>query len=113
MRCVTRILGCAVAFLLFGCAPRSVMAGAQESRAAQFVGSTPCDDRVREFLGGLGTNTPCHYIMWQISFTTNRSTGLPATFNLIARYRVPTQSNTNQSKDGPQVVLQGKWEVLK
>jgi hypothetical protein len=112
MRRVTGFLGGAAALLLFGCASRGVVAGDQESSSAQFLGSTPCDDRVREFLGGLGTNTPCHYIMWQISFTTNRNTDLPATFNLVARYRVPTQSNTNQSEDGPQVALQGKWEIL-
>jgi hypothetical protein len=50
--------------------------------------------------------------MWQIELATNQSTGLPAAFNLVARYRVPTRSNTNRSEDGPQVALQGKWEIL-
>ena len=113
MRCMTRVLGCAVVFLLFGCAPRGRSAGAAESRVAQFVGSSPGDPFVRNFLGGLATNLPCHNIKWEISLFTNESTGLPATFHLVARYRVPTQSNTNQSEDGPQVALQGKWEILK
>ena len=88
------------------------MAGAQNSVAAEFVGSTLCDTLPREFLGGLATNAPCHYVVWQITLFTNQSTGLPATYNLTARYRTPTRSNPNQSEDGPSVASHGTWQIL-
>lgn len=113
MRCVTQFVGCSVALLLFGCANRGVMASAQNSVAAEFVGSTLGDALPREFLGGIATNAPCHNIIWHITLFTNQSTGLPTTYNLVARYRVPTRANPNQSEEGPRVTSHGTWEILK
>jgi hypothetical protein len=106
------IVRCSVAVLLF-CAPRVVTASAQDSVAAEFVGSTPGDALVREFVGGLATNAPCHNIMWRITLFTNQNTGLPATYTLTALYRVPTRAHTNRSEDGPRVQSQGTWEIVK
>ena len=108
-----RMGGSWVALLLFGCAPGRVMASAENSVAAEFVGSTPGGALPREFAGGLATNVPCHYIMWHLTLLTNQNAHLPATYNLVARYRIPARGNTNQSEDGPKVALHGTWEILK
>ena len=96
-----------------GCAHRDAITGAQNSVAAEFVGSTPADPLAREFLGGLASNTPCHSIKWQLTLLTNLSTEGSATFNLAALYRVPTHSNSNRSEDGPKVSLHGTWDLGK
>jgi hypothetical protein len=108
-----RMFGSWLALLLLSSVPGSVMADAHNSVAAEFVGSTPDGALPREFVGGLATNMPCHCIMWHLTLSTNQNTALPATFNLIARYRIPARGNTNQSADGPRVAVHGTWEILK
>jgi hypothetical protein len=110
---MTRIVGGSVALLLFGCVSCGMNAAAQDAVAAEYIGSTLCGAVPREFLGGLATNTPCHYIMWEIRLLTNQNTGLPTTYNLVANYRIPARTNPNQSEDGPRVASQGTWEILK
>lgn len=104
MRCVTRL----VALLWLGCVPFGVIASAGNSVAGEFVGSTPGDALAREFLGGLATNAPCHYIRWQITLLTNQNT-----YRVVARYGIPARNNPNQSEDGPSVSSQGTWEIVK
>ena len=113
MRCVTRIIGCLLALLLFGCARGGLIASDKNLAAAEFIGSTPGENQVREFLGGLVSNAPCHSVTWRVTLLTNQSTGLPATFNLAALYHVPTRNNPNLSGDGPRVALRGTWEIVK
>ncbi len=113
MKRVTGMVGGSVAlWLLLACAPDGFSAS-DRSAGMEFVGSTPGGTLVREFLGGLETNKACHCIVWQITFLTNQKTRVPTTYNLVARYRVPTRANTNQSEDGPGVALDGTWEILK
>jgi hypothetical protein len=80
---------------------------------AEFVGSTPCGGLPREFLGGLATNAPCHYIVWQIALSTNQNQDRRGTYSLTARYDVPTASNPNRSQEGPQVTSRGTWEIVR
>jgi hypothetical protein len=89
------------------------MASGENGVAAEFVGSTPGGVLPREFLGGLPSNAPCHYVMWQLTLLTNRNTGLPTGYNVVARYRIPARGNTNQSEDGPRVASRGTWEIVK
>ena len=81
------------------------------ANGAKFVGSTPCDAGTREFLGGLAADAPCHCIVWELTLSTNESTGLPTTYSLSARYQVPKRSNPNQSEDGPKVTSRGTCEI--
>jgi hypothetical protein len=113
MRYVCRIIGSCVALVLFGCAHRTVIAEARHGVPAEYVGSTPGGALVREFLGGLDSHAPCHSISWQLTLSTNQDSGLPSTFIVSTLYHVPTRSNPNRSKDGPKVVSQGIWELLK
>jgi hypothetical protein len=108
-----RIIRRCVALLLLACAPCGMMASAQNAVAAEFVGSTLCDARLREFLGGLSTNAPCHCVTWQLTLLTNQNAGLPTTFKVTARHQIPTRANPNRSEDGPRVSLHGTWEILK
>lgn len=99
--------------LLAACVPDCVSANRQDSVAVEFVGSTPGGALPREFLGGLATNVECHNIKWQVILLTNQSSGLPATYNLVAQYHVPASNNPNQSEEGPKVTSRGTWEIVK
>src|SRR5687768_12820475 len=97
MRCLTGMVRRFLPLMLLVSAPHGVMAG------AEFIGSTPGGAAPREFLGGLETNAACHCIMWQVTLLTDPNTGRPTTYDLTARYRIPTRRNPNQSEDGPKV----------
>src|SRR5688572_3307260 len=101
MKRMIEIIG-SVAVFLIACAPRNATA-ADEPINAEFVGSTLADTLPREFLGGLPTNAPCHYIKWQLTLSTNQNTGLPATYKLAAQYHIPARDHPNRSEDGPKV----------
>ena len=83
-------------------------ANGRDAIAAEYVGSTLCDGGIREFLGGLGTNAECHYVQWQLTLMTNQ--GAEPTFALKARFYVPEKGNPNQSAEGPEVNVRGKWK---
>src|SRR5688572_24911866 len=104
MRC--RIIASVVAL---ACLSGDALSNAQNS-AVEFIGSTPCDARTKEFLGGVATDAPCHYVMWRLTLSTN--SGAPATYSLVARYGIPVPSNPNQSVDGPEVTSRGTVELL-
>jgi hypothetical protein len=101
MRGITQIVGEAVAVMWLACLPCGAI-------GAEFVGSTPGGALPREFLGGLPADAPCHCVMWQLTLRTNRPT-----YDVVARYRIPSRGNTNQSADGPSVTSRGRWEVVK
>jgi hypothetical protein len=113
MSCKFRFVRGWVVLLWCGFAHHDGIAESPDAAAATFVGSTPGEAQVREFLGALAGNAPCHSIAWQITFLTNRNTGLPSTFRLNALHRVPTRGNPNRSEDGPRVALHGNWEMLR
>ena len=109
MRC--RIFASIIGLWL-ACLTGDALANAQDS-AVEFIGSTPCDARTKDFLGGLPTNAPCHYVVWKLTLSTNQNSGAPATYNLLAHYRIPAPNNPNQSADGPEVTSRGTVELLK
>jgi len=113
MKYASGIIGGWAALFLFGCAHRGAIANAPVGVAAEFVGSTPGDAPVREFIGGLASNAVCHSIAWQLTLFTNQNSSKPLTFRLAALYRVPTRTNPNRSEDGPKVALEGTWKILK
>ena len=113
MKHATGIIGGWIALALLGCAHRGAVASAAMGAAAEFVGSTPGDVPVREFIGGLASSAACHSIAWQLTFFTNQNSGVPSIFRLTALYRVPARSNPNRSEDGPKVALEGAWEIVK
>ena len=112
MHFLTAALGGWIALLLCGCA-HGVVADTQATVSTEFVGTTPGDEPVRYFLGGLATNAQCHSITWKITMFTNQDAGRPKTFRLTALYQVPKRSNPNQSESGPKVDLHGTWQVGK
>lgn len=105
-----------IILVLCACARHGVQSESREQRgqrpqsAAQFAGSTPGGDEAREFLGGLPQNAPCHHVVWRLALATNRGPSAAGTFHLQALYRVPNTGNTNQSIDGPSVVVTGTWK---
>jgi len=112
MRCIAQFVGGCVVLVVIGCACRAVVAEAKHGVAAEYVGSSPGGELVREFLGGLASNAPCHSITWQLTLSTSHGSGSPAMFSVSALYHVPTASNPNRSEDGPKVALKGSWEIL-
>ena len=79
----------------------------------EFVGSTPCDTLSREFLGGLSTNTPCHFIAWRLTFSKSAGANEPNRFSVSATYWLPGRNDTNQVEEGPTVTGDGTWELLR
>jgi hypothetical protein len=75
----------------------------QPSPEQEFVGTTLCGREVREFIGGLPSDAPCHAITWRL---TLRPAPAP-TWKLAATYGVPARTNPNAMVDGPSVALQG------
>jgi hypothetical protein len=109
---LVRVAGCLILLLMAGCAS-SVAPASRAAASEEFVGTTPCDVRSREFLGGLGTNAPCHSVTWTLTLYTNRQTRLPATYHLVASYGLPGRNDPNQIEDGPTVKLEGTWEIVR
>ena len=78
----------------------------------EFIGSTPCDDLPRQFLG-IPTNSPCERITWQLTLLTNQNTRLPTTYKLVIIYGMQTQSAPGFVGGGTTVALQGIWAIVK
>jgi hypothetical protein len=107
-----RIAGLVILLLMSGCAS-SVVTTDRAVVSEEFVGSTPCDARALEFLGGLATNAPCHCVTWRLTLFTNQTPRLPSTYALVADYGVPGRTDTNQLENGPTVKLSGTWEIIR
>ena len=73
----------------------------------EFVGTTPCDTRSSEFVGGLQPNQPCHSITWHLTLVTNHNGG---TYSLVANYGLPGRDDPNQIEPGPQRTVKGTWK---
>jgi hypothetical protein len=74
------------------------------AEVSEFVGSTPCDEPIRRFLGI--ANTSCEQITWNLSLST-----APATqrFELRLRYRMPVPGSPNHLDAGIEKQLSGAW----
>ena len=69
-----------------------------------FVGTTPCGDAARAFVGGMPAGAPCHAIKWELTLD---ATELANRWSLTAVYAVPRASNPGAMVDGPRVTKQG------
>lgn len=94
----------------------SASVSAQQSTAAKpnrpasvWIGSTPCGDELRAFLGGIAADAKCHAIRWRLAF---EGEGASQHWRLTATYGVPPASNPNQMVDGPSVTAEGQLQVL-
>ena len=104
--CVCMIMG-----LSGGCVSDAGSSDGSEDQAVtgqEFVGTTPCDTRSREFVGGVATNSPCHSITWHLTLLTDRNGG---TYSLVTTYGLPGRNDPNQIEPGPQMTLKGRWEA--
>jgi hypothetical protein len=79
----------------------------------EFVGSVPCDDISRAFVGGIATNVPCHCIAWRLTLSTNLNASTPAKFTLSAKYGLQGKTDPNQLEEGPTVEVQGECEIVR
>jgi hypothetical protein len=109
---LVRVAGFLILLLIAGCASSVAPAG-RGAASEEFVGTTPCDVRSREFLGGLGTNAPCHSITWHLTLFTNQQASLPSKYTLVATYGLPGRNDPNQIEGGPTVRLEGRWEIVR
>ena len=81
------------------------------SAIEEFVGSTRCDPASREFLGGLSTNAPCHYIAWNLTLTKSATASEPNKFAVTATYWLPAKDNPNQLAQGATVKTEGTLQI--
>ena len=70
---------------------------------ATFIGTTPCGDIVRAFVGGMPAGATCHAIRWALALGTPDANR----WRLTAEYGVPPAANPNAMIDGPRVTKQG------
>lgn len=75
--------------------------------ANQFVGTTPCGEAVRAFLGGMDRAAACHAVRWNLTFDTPGTDATP--WSATAVYGVPPSGNPNQMIDGPKVSVRGVY----
>lgn len=88
--------------------------GSSETRTVaqdEFAGSIPCDDSLRDFVGGISNNIPCHCITWHLTLSTNLNSNQRTTYRLVAQYGLKGKTDPNQLEDGPMVELEGEWEI--
>jgi hypothetical protein len=70
----------------------------------EYVGTTPCDDGSRKFVGGIASNVPCHTIAWHLTMSSDKS------YHLVAQYGLQGKEDPNQLETGPKVEWAGAWE---
>jgi hypothetical protein len=109
-----RVTGTLIFLLIMvGCTSSAESPGQTATVSGEFVGTTPCDERTREFLGGLNAAAPCHCVTWHLTLITNQQTRLPATYLLVAKYGLPGRNDPNQIEAGPTVKLDGTYEIIR
>ena len=79
----------------------------QSPRGTDFVGTTPCVDPVRTFVGGLAPDARCHSITWRLTLLDADGSNR---WSLTADYGLPSASNRNVTAEGPRVTLEGTIE---
>lgn len=112
MKHSAQIVAGVVAMLWCGCAHREVEVNAQHVVREEFVGTSPVDVPVYEFLG-LTTNLVCESITWRVQLLTEQDSGRPAPFRLEVQTHVPQKDFPNRSEDGPKLSLRGTWATVK
>jgi len=81
----------------------AALSATQASKTTDFVGTMPCGEAVRAFVGGVAPGAPCHAISLQLKIRAGRWT-------LDAAYTVPAASDPNAMVDGPRISLEGALE---
>lgn len=74
----------------------------------RFVGTTPCGDTLRAFLGGMPAGAVCYAIKWEL--TLDKLDGA-SRWRLTAVYGVPPTPNSGAMIDGPTVTKQGALTI--
>jgi uncharacterized membrane protein len=85
---VTKLLSVAVFLLVTGMDLRAISQAGQAQTALECVGTRPCEEVVRAFVGGIDRGAACHAITWRLTLATARSDSAPMV-------------------DGPRVALEG------
>jgi hypothetical protein len=106
------VVKCFVISLYLACAALDAVV-AQEVTKQEFVGSTPCDARSREFLGGLPTEAPCHCIAWRLTLLGTKDAEESGEYTLEVTYGMPGRDDPNQLVDGPTAKLKGRWDIVR
>ncbi|MEX2272736.1 MAG: hypothetical protein WD690_14780 [Vicinamibacterales bacterium] len=78
--------------------------GGPAPAVTEFVGSTPCDEPARRFLGI--SDAACEQITWELALA-NDPAGRP--FELRARYRMPIPGSPNHLDAGTALQVRGVW----
>jgi hypothetical protein len=73
--------------------------------AGAFLGSTPCGDEARRFLGI--SNAACQQVTWEFALAEEAGSGRP--FELRARYHMPVPGSPNHLDGGIPLQLRGVW----
>ena len=106
------VVNCVVISLYVACAALGPVL-AQETTKQEFVGSTPCDVRSREFLGGIPTDAPCHCIAWRLTLLDTKNSEESGDYTLEVTYGIPGRVDPNQLVEGPTAKLKGRWDIVR
>ena len=79
----------------------------QNLPATVFVGTTPCSEAVRAFVGSIAPGALCHAIAWRLDLGVTDGNG--PRWSLDATYGVPTASSPGMA-NGPRVSTGGRLE---
>src|SRR5688572_7221752 len=75
--------------------------------ATEFVGSTPCGEGTRRFLGI--SNAACEQVAWELALAADYKAGHGRAFELRARYHMPIPGSPNHLDAGTDLQLSGVW----
>src|SRR5262245_17541747 len=63
----------------------------------QFVGTTPCSEAIRAFVGGIAAGAPCHAVIWRLDLGVAEHDG--PSWSLTAAYGANMASNAGAMPD--------------
>src|SRR5262245_56180022 len=98
----------AVALLSFGCAPSRAQPG--NSLHSEFVGSTPCNALLRDFLK-IPSNDACECIRWQLTLHAGDGGGSRGTYMLVTTYGMSETNAQGFFQGGTKAETTGKWKT--
>jgi hypothetical protein len=109
MNWLNAVLVCGTALLSFGCAAsRVVQLGT--SLDSEFVGSTPCNALLRDFLR-IPSNAPCECIRWQLMLHAGDVTGSRGAYALVTVHGIAETNGTGFFQGGSKTETRGQWRT--